>query len=48
MVSAVNKLINEKLLKNPPKWMKDNICLEVITGSFAYGVSSDTSDMDYN
>ncbi|PCJ96636.1 MAG: nucleotidyltransferase [Hyphomicrobiales bacterium] len=46
MSSAVNKLIEEKLLKNPPKWMKDNICLEVITGSFAYGVSSDTSDMD--
>lgn len=31
---------------NPPKWMIDNIMFEGLTGSVAYGVSNDTSDMD--
>jgi predicted nucleotidyltransferase len=36
----------KKGLINPPKWLPDNVMYEVITGSVAYGVSSDTSDMD--
>ena len=30
----------------PPKWLPDNVQYEVITGSYAYGISTDTSDMD--
>lgn len=37
---------NKKGLIQPPKWLPDNIHYEVITGSVAYAVSSDTSDMD--
>lgn len=45
MASTVLKL-KEKGLISPPKWLPSNVCYEVITGSFAYGVSSDNSDMD--
>lgn len=30
----------------PPSWLRDNLCYETMMGSVAYGVSSDTSDMD--
>lgn len=30
----------------PPSWLPDNLCYETMMGSVAYGVSSDTSDMD--
>lgn len=33
-------------LINAPKWLPDNVCYEVVMGSVAYGVSSDTSDID--
>jgi predicted nucleotidyltransferase len=39
-------LTAKKGLTRPPKWVPDNVHYEVITGSVAYGVSSDTSDMD--
>lgn len=39
-------LTAKKGLTQPPKWLPDNVHYEVITGSVAYGVSSDTSDMD--
>lgn len=45
MASRV-KLCKDKNLITPPKWLPDNIHYEVITGSVAYAVSSDTSDMD--
>jgi predicted nucleotidyltransferase len=45
MVSRIELLSREKLI-NPPKWLSDNTHYEVITGSVAYGVSNDTSDMD--
>lgn len=38
--------LSEKQIIKPPKWISDNIIYECITGSVAYGVSSDTSDMD--
>ena len=31
---------------HPPSWLGDNLCYETMMGSVAYGVSSDTSDMD--
>jgi predicted nucleotidyltransferase len=31
---------------HPPSWLRDNLCYETMMGSDAYGVSSDTSDMD--
>ena len=45
MVSRV-KLLKDKGLIQPPKWLPANVHYEVIMGSVAYGVSSDTSDMD--
>jgi len=45
MASRV-QLLTKKNLARPPKWLPDNIHYEVIMGSVAYGVSSDTSDMD--
>ena len=38
-----NKL---KQYLNAPKWLYDNVIFEGMTGSVAYGVSNDTSDMD--
>jgi predicted nucleotidyltransferase len=40
------KLLTNKGIAKPPKWLPDNIHLEVMMGSVAYGVSDDTSDMD--
>lgn len=31
---------------HPPGWLCDNLCYETMMGSVAYGVSSDSSDMD--
>lgn len=45
MASKTQYLVSQKLIQ-PPKWLVDNICYEVITGSKAYGVSEDSSDMD--
>jgi predicted nucleotidyltransferase len=38
--------LTEKGLISPPKWLPHNIHYECIMGSVAYGVSTDTSDMD--
>jgi len=45
MGSLVDKLTSRQLI-TPPPFFKNNIQYEVIMGSVAYGVSSDTSDMD--
>lgn len=45
MASRVQLCKNKNLI-HPPKWLPSNIHYEVITGSVAYAVSSDTSDMD--
>lgn len=45
MVSRVKKCADRGLI-TPPKWLPDNTHYEVITGSVAYSVSGDTSDMD--
>ena len=45
MASRVS-MMTKKGLAHPPKWLPQNIHYEVIMGSVAYGVSSDTSDMD--
>ncbi|MCK9459595.1 MAG: nucleotidyltransferase domain-containing protein [Proteobacteria bacterium] len=43
---SVVELLEKKGLIHPPSWMADNVHYEVLMGSVAYGVSSDTSDMD--
>jgi predicted nucleotidyltransferase len=45
MASTV-KILTEKKLAHPPKFLPDNVHYECIMGSVAYGTSSDTSDMD--
>jgi len=45
MPSTIKKLTQKGLIK-PPSFLPDNTHYEVIMGSVAYGVSSDTSDMD--
>lgn len=45
MPSTVKRLVERGLVR-PPQWLADNIHYETIMGSVAYGVSSDTSDMD--
>lgn len=45
MTSVVHKLNDRKLI-TPPKFLPNNTMYETITGSVAYGVSNDTSDMD--
>ncbi len=40
------KTLEEKGLIRPPKFLSANVMYEAIMGSVAYGVSSDTSDMD--
>ena len=45
-MASVVKRISDCNLANPPKWLPNNTAYEVIMGSMAYGVSSDTSDMD--
>lgn len=39
--------LSKKKLAQPPKWMEDGaVILEIINGSYAYGCSTDTSDLD--
>lgn len=45
MASRVYKMTERGLL-SPPKWLPESVQYETIMGSVAYGVSSDTSDMD--
>ena len=45
MGSTVGRL-TERGLARPPRWLPSNVQFETIMGSVAYGVSSDTSDMD--
>ena len=45
MSSVTERLANARLIV-PPKWVPNAVHYEVITGSVAYGVSMDTSDMD--
>ena len=44
-MSYVNKL--EKYIQ-PPKWLKDNLIFEGLTGSQAYGITGSSSDWDIN
>jgi predicted nucleotidyltransferase len=44
-VSTLQRLTERGLVK-PPRWLPANVQYETIMGSVAYGVSSDTSDMD--
>jgi predicted nucleotidyltransferase len=44
-MSTLERLTDQGLVK-PPRWLPGNVQYETIMGSFAYGVSSDTSDVD--
>jgi predicted nucleotidyltransferase len=44
-VSTLQRLTDLGLVK-PPRWLPTNVQYETIMGSMAYGVSSDSSDMD--
>ena len=44
-VSTLQRLADRGLVK-PPRWLPGNVQYETIMGSVAYGVSSDTSDVD--
>jgi uncharacterized protein len=46
MSKSVLEVLNDKDLCHPPKWLPANLHYAVITGSVAYAVSGDTSDMD--
>jgi hypothetical protein len=41
----MQRLADQGLIK-PPRWLPGNVQYETIMGSVAYGVSSDTSDLD--
>ena len=43
---SLRKVIAANAKVHPPSWLPDNLCYETMMGSVAYGVSSDTSDMD--
>lgn len=45
MASKIQELAKQNLI-SPPGWLPNNVAYETIMGSYAYGVSSDTSDMD--
>ena len=45
MPSTIQKLVDKGLIR-PPTFLPSNVMYETIMGSVAYGVSSDTSDMD--
>ena len=45
MASNISALTKQGVIK-PPKFMPDNMHYEAMTGSIAYGCSSDVSDMD--
>ncbi len=44
-MSTLQRLADAGLIR-PPRWLPGNVQYETIMGSVAYGVSSDTSDMD--
>ena len=44
-MSMIQRLTDRNLLR-PPRWLPGNVQYETIMGSVAYGVSSDTSDVD--
>jgi predicted nucleotidyltransferase len=44
-MSTLQRLADRGLVK-PPRWLPANVQYETVMGSVAYGVSSDTSDMD--
>src|SRR2546423_10281179 len=44
-VSNLQRLSDRGLI-SPPRWLPGNVQYETIMGSVAYGVSSDTSDVD--
>jgi uncharacterized protein len=44
-MSTLERLTDRGLVK-PPRWLPGNVQYETIMGSVAYGVSSDTSDVD--
>lgn len=44
-MSTIRRLTDRGLLR-PPRWLPGNVQYETIMGSVAYGVSSDTSDVD--
>jgi predicted nucleotidyltransferase len=44
-VSTTQRLADRGLLK-PPRWLPANVQYETVMGSVAYGVASDTSDVD--
>lgn len=43
---SIRRVLDSGANVHPPSWLRDNLVLEVMMGSVAYGVSSDTSDMD--
>jgi len=45
MASVITRCLEKEWI-NPPRWVKNNIVLEVLTGSIAYGMNNDLSDMD--
>lgn len=44
-ISTLQRLSDRGLIK-PPRWLPANVQYETVMGSVAYGVSSDTSDVD--
>ena len=44
-MSTLQRLVDRSLVR-PPRWLPGNVQYETIMGSVAYGVSSDTSDVD--
>ncbi len=44
-VSTLQRLTDRGMIR-PPRWLPGNVQYETIMGSVAYGVSSDTSDLD--
>lgn len=43
---SLRKVIAAGASVSPPSWLPDGLCYESMMGSVAYGVSSDTSDID--
>jgi uncharacterized protein len=43
---SLRNVIDSGAKVHPPAWLADNLCYETVMGSVAYGVSSDTSDVD--
>lgn len=43
---GLRKVLSSGAKVHPPSWLGDSLCYETMMGSVAYGVSSDTSDVD--